>query len=127
MVKKCFNDDLKTRTAAFAARVRAFVKNIPMTFENQDDMKQLVRSSGSVAANYLEADEAESKKDFAHRCKICRKESKESRLWLQLIRHGIPAHKFQECDALIQESSEFILIFSAIIRKSGFDHGIARP
>ena len=77
--------DLEDRTLAFAKRVRAFVKKLPKTISNFEDIKQLVRSSGSVGANYIEANEALSKKDFKMRIKICRKESKESRNWSRLI------------------------------------------
>jgi len=68
--------DLEDRTFQFALRVRAFVKRLPKTIANIKDSGQLVDSSGSVGANYIEANEAISKKDFVFRIKICRKESK---------------------------------------------------
>jgi len=71
--------DLEDRTLRFAKNVRALVKKLHKTVGNIEDGKQLVRSSGSVGANYIEANEALSKKDFIMRVKICRKESKESR------------------------------------------------
>ena len=77
--------DLEDRTLTFAKAVRTLVKKIPRTISNIEDGKQLVRSSGSVGANYIEANEALSKKDFRMRIKICRKEAKESRYWLRLI------------------------------------------
>jgi four helix bundle protein len=77
--------DLKDRTFEFAQLVRTFVKQLPRTLSNTEDVKQLVRASGSVAANWIEADEALSKKDFLMHVKICRKEAKESRLFLRLI------------------------------------------
>ncbi|MBW2167020.1 MAG: four helix bundle protein [Deltaproteobacteria bacterium] len=77
--------DLEDRTLAYAKRVRAFVKKLSRTTANIEDIKQLVRSSGSVGANYIEANESLSKKDFIMRIKICRKEAKESRYWLRLI------------------------------------------
>ena len=77
--------DLEDRTLAFAKRTRAFVKKIQKTIANIEDSKQLVRASGSVGANYIEANESLSKKDFIMRIKISRKESKESRYWLRLI------------------------------------------
>ena len=67
--------DLEDRTLAFASHVRAFVKGIKKTTANIEDSKQLVRSSGSVGANYIEANESLSKKDFIMRIKICRKEA----------------------------------------------------
>ena len=71
--------DLEDRTLAFAKAVRSLAKKIPRTIGNIEDGKQLVRASGSVGANYIEANEALSKKDFRMRIKICRKEAKESR------------------------------------------------
>ena len=68
--------DLEGRTFDFAKRVRAFVKQVPMTLANMEDIKQVVRSSGSVGANYIEANESLSKKDFLMRVKICRKEAR---------------------------------------------------
>jgi len=80
--------DLEDRTFEFATRVRAFVKTLPHTMSNVEDTKQLVRSSGSVGANYIEANEALSKKDFSMRIKICRKEAKESCYWLRVLDTG---------------------------------------
>jgi four helix bundle protein len=77
--------DLEERTFQFARRVRAFVKRLPRTVCNVEDVKQVVRSSGSVGANYIEANESLSKKDFLHRIRISRKESKETRYWLRLL------------------------------------------
>ncbi len=65
--------------------MRRLVKNLPKSLGNFEDAKQLVRASGSVGANYIEANESLSKKDFIHRIKICRKEAKESRYWLKLL------------------------------------------
>ncbi len=70
--------DLEERTLQFAITSRLFLKKLPRTISNIEDTKQLVRSSGSVGANYIEANESLSKKDFCYRIKICRKESKES-------------------------------------------------
>jgi len=68
--------NLEERTFQFAQSVRAFVKQLAKTVGNAEDVRQLVRASGSVAANWIEADEALSKKDFLMRVKICRKEAK---------------------------------------------------
>lgn len=76
--------DLEERTFVFARNVRDYVKDLPRTISNIEYGKQLVRSSGSVAANYIEANESLSKKDFKMRVRICKKEAKESRLWLNL-------------------------------------------
>ena len=77
--------DLEERTFIFAKNVRLFVKTLPKTTANLEDGKQLVRSSGSMGANYIEANESLSKKDFVMRVKICRKEAKESAYWIKLI------------------------------------------
>ena len=106
---------LEERTFLFAESVRAFVKTLPRTVGNAEDVRQLVRASGSVAANWIEADEALSKKDFLMRAKICRKEAKESRLFLRLLEVG-PANATR--DKLALEAYELTLIFSAIISKS---------
>jgi 23S rRNA-intervening sequence protein len=71
--------DLEERTFAFATHSRALVRRLAKTIGNVEDSRQLIRSSGSVGANYIEANESLSKKDFVLRIKICRKEAKESR------------------------------------------------
>ena len=109
--------DLEDRTLEFARRSRAFVKNLPKTLANIEDGKQLIRSSGSVGANYIEANEALSKKDFIMRIKICRKESKESRYWLRLIDTNGKEQK-NEQKILEQEANELTSIFGAILQKS---------
>ena len=110
--------DLEDRTFAFAKSVRAFVKALPKTISNQEDARQVVRASGSVGANYIEANEALSKKDFLLRLKICRKEAKESRYWLRLLETGTDAGLQNDRDGLIQEATEVMNIFGSIIRKS---------
>ena len=77
--------DLEDRTLTFAKKVRAFVRKLSKTIANIEDGKQLIKASGSIGSNYIEANEALSKKDFVMRIKICRKEAKESRYWLRLI------------------------------------------
>jgi four helix bundle protein len=108
--------DLEDRTFLFAQSIRAFVKTLPRTLSNTEDIRQLVRASGSVAANWIEADEALSKKDFVMRAKICRKEAKESRLFLRLIEVG--SDSVSRRDALAAEARELTLIFSSIISKT---------
>lgn len=109
--------DLEKRTLIFARRCREFCKKIPRTLANIEDGKQLIRSSGSVGANYIEANEALSKKDFVMRLKICRKESKESRYWLLLIFVGDDDILEKERQELTQESTELLRIFNSIIAK----------
>ena len=110
--------DLEDRTFQFAQNVRHFVKTLPRNISNAEDVRQLVRASGSVAANWIEADEALSKKDFLMRVKICRKEAKESRLFLRLIDPGLAKSSIDGREALAAEARELTLIFSAIISKS---------
>jgi four helix bundle protein len=110
--------DLEERTFAYAKRVRRFVKMIPRTVCNAEDVKQLARSSGSVGANYIEANEALGKKDFLMHIRISRKEAKESRFWLRLLDTGDELVAAAECQALIQESTELMNIFGAILKKS---------
>ena len=110
--------DLEERTLRFAHRVREFVKKLPKTLANIEDSRQLVNASGSVGANYIEANEALSKKDFVMRIKICRKEAKESRYWLRLIDTGSVSKLEKERDELVQEATELMNIFGSILRKS---------
>jgi four helix bundle protein len=110
--------DLEERTFAFAQTVRAFVKRLPVTLANIEDIKQVVKASGSLGANYIEANEALSKKDFIMRIKISRKESKESRYWLRLVDTGERNELEEARQTLIQESTELMKIFGSILRKS---------
>src|ERR1700682_5391087 len=103
--------DLEERTFLVAQRVRAFVRLLPKTISNIEDVKQLVRASGSVGANYIEANEALSKKDFRMRVKISRKESKESIYWLRLVDTGTDLNHDREREALKQEGTELMRIF----------------
>ena len=109
--------DLEERTFAFAKRVREFAKRLSKTIGNVEDSRQLIRSSGSVGGNYIEANESLSKKDFILRIKICRKEAKESRYWLRLI-EATDDTIAAERDLLVQEAQELMNIFGAIVRKS---------
>lgn len=109
--------DLEERTFKFAKSVRNFVKELPKHVANSEDAKQLVRSSGWVGANYIEPNEALSKKDFIMRIKICRKEAKESRYWLRLIETGTGGHLAKQRQKLSEEAQELMNIFGAILRK----------
>ncbi|MCP5539617.1 MAG: four helix bundle protein [Akkermansiaceae bacterium] len=110
--------DLEERTERFAKDVRVFPKTIPMTIANLEDIKQLVRASGSQSANYIEANEAVSKKDFAFRVKVCRKEAKESGLFLRLLDTGDSEEVEDERRRLNDEAGQLTRIFGSIIRKS---------
>jgi len=110
--------DLEERTFQFAKSVRILVKSLPKTIANFEDSKQVIRSSGSVGANYIEANEALSKKDFIFRIKICRKEAKGSAYWLRLILETNNLDKELDFRRLINEATELKKIFSSIITNS---------
>lgn len=109
--------DLEDRTFRLAHNVRLFIKAIPPTLLNRSDADQLLRSSGSIGANYIEANESLSKKDFFMRIKISRKESKESEFWLKLFQ-GVPTNLETTREKLIQECVELRKIFGAILTKA---------
>lgn len=110
--------DLEERTFKYASKCRDFVKKLPKTIGNIEDGKQLIRSSGSVAANYIEANESLSRKDFCHRVKISRKEAKESRLWVNLCDISGIIELENVRKEIVEESTELIKIFTSIIEKS---------
>lgn len=112
--KKVYN--LEDRTYLFAKNCRVLLKKLPRTISNTEDIKQLVRSSGSVAANYIEANEKLGNKDLIFRMKIARKEAKESVLWLRLLRDLNIEFK-NELEVLITECEELRKILSSIINK----------
>ena len=111
--------DLEGRSFQFVKRVRIWIKQLSKSMSNIEDTKQLVRSSGSVGANYIEANEALSKKDFIFRLRICRKEAKESAYWKRLIL-GTNENISNENEGknLFKEAVELKKIFSVIIGKS---------
>ena len=109
--------DLDQRTFSFAKSVREYVEKLPKRLTNTEIGRQLIRSAGSVGANYIEADEALSIKDFIMRIKICKKEAKESRYWLELSKSR-PEEK-QLKSHLIDESTQLIKIFATIIKNAG--------
>ncbi len=110
--------DLEERTFHFAKRVRKFVRTLPMTIANQEDIRQLVRASGSVGANYREANDALGRKDFLMRIKLSRKEAKESVYWLKLISETNLLENRSEGEHLVQEASELVKILSSIAQTS---------
>ncbi|MCF8239707.1 MAG: four helix bundle protein [Saprospiraceae bacterium] len=110
--------NLEERTYQFAKEVRLFIKELPYSLANTEDAKQLVRASGSVGANYIEANESLSKKDFMMRIKICRKEAKECVYFIRLIRETQQLANDQEGFRLQDEAGQLKKIFSAILVKS---------
>ena len=109
--------DLEERTLKFAREVRDFVKKLPRILANIEYGRQLIKSSSSVGANYIEANESFSKKDFVMRIKICRKEAKESRYWLKLVETNNDSLE-KERDELINEATELMKIFGSMVEKS---------
>ena len=108
--------DLGERTLRFAREVRDYVKKLQKTLSNMEDARQLIKASGSIGSNYIEAEEALSKKDFAMRIKISRKEAKETRYWLELTE--TKEDQIEKKDTLIQEATELTKIFGSIVEKS---------
>ncbi len=109
--------DLEERTAKFAENVIELMRKIPNDLVNQRLIPQLVGSGGSLGANYCEANEAESKKDFQHKIGICKKETKETKHWLRLLAKANPQFK-DELRKLWSEAQELLLIFSKILSSS---------
>ena len=109
--------DLEERTATFGEAIIGFAKKIPLNPVTTPLISQIVRSGTSVGANYCEADDAGSKKDFKYKIGICRKEARETKLWLRMIATAAPEFKV-EARKLWQEAKELHLIFAAIWRKT---------
>jgi four helix bundle protein len=110
------NYDLEERTAKFGENIIEFAKKIPKNSITFPIISQLVRSGTSVGANYCEADEAESSKDFKHKLGISKKESRETKYWLRMIIKAVPELE-GEAKILWQEAKELSLIFNSIINK----------
>ena len=108
--------DLEDRTLRFSKQVIQFVNGLPRTIANSETGKQVIRSAGSIGANYIEANEALGMKDFVLRLRIARKEAKETRYWLELTE--FPENQAEVQKALLQEATELLKILSAIINKS---------
>jgi four helix bundle protein len=110
-------NELESRTQKFAIEVRLFLRSLNKDFFIREDIHQLLRSSGSVGANYIEANECLSKKDFLYRIKICLKEAKESRYWLKIIRNTSNELPKTKIDQLIDEATQLVRIFASIVKK----------
>ena len=108
--------DLEDRTFVFAKEVIALVNTLPKTIPNSEIGRQVTRSAGSVGANYIEANEALGRKDFLMKIRISRKEAKESIYWLKLM--DCSTELDHERKKLVQEATELMKIFGAILQKS---------
>ena len=109
--------DLEARTLKFAKECINLGKNLEKNIVNQELLGQFIRSAGSVGANYREANEASTKKDFYYRISLCRKEAKETCYWLELILHANVLLQ-QKLDTLIDEARQLTRIFSSIALKN---------
>ena len=111
------SDELYDRLLKFAMTCQRLVKALPNTIYNREYGAQLIGSSSSPGANYIEAIEGASRKDFIHRLKVCRKETKESIHWLTLIKFANEelSDIHRDCDRLIVESRELVRIFTSSI------------
>jgi len=108
--------DLETRTSLFGSNIIIFCKSIVPNYINKPLIILLIRSATSIGANYMEADGADSKKDFRHKISICKKESKETTHWLKMISVA-NKDKIEECRLYWKEAHELTLIFSSILLK----------
>ena len=108
--------DLEERTAKFGEEIIIFAKRMPKNPVTISLISQLVRSGTSTGANYCEADDAESGKDFKHKIGICKKETRECKHWLRMIAIASPELK-EEARRLWQEAKELNLIFNSIVKK----------
>jgi four helix bundle protein len=108
--------DLEERTFLFAQHAIGYFKTLPRATSSIESAKQRIRAASSIGANFIEANEALSRKDFAMRVKICRKEAKEAIYWLRLSESG--DEKEKERQALIVEATELMKIFGSIIEKT---------
>jgi four helix bundle protein len=107
--------DLEERTAKFGEDIINFAKGLEKNIITRPLIIQVVRSGTSIGGNYVEADGAESKKDFKHKISLCKKESKETKHWLRMIGCALPSSK-EAGRILWQEAQELTLIFSSIIK-----------
>lgn len=109
--------DLEERTYIFAKDVAIFCKTLPYNTITIEYVKQVIRSSGSVGSNYIEANESLSKKDFIMRIKICRKEAKETGYWLRLLSSTCNQQFSAKIDCLLDEAIQLKKIFASMISK----------
>ena len=110
--------DLAERTFLFAKEVALFCKRVLHNVLNDEYVRQLVRSSGSVGANYIEANESLGKKDFLMKIKTCRREARESAYWIRLLEETNAPGLNSSAEELMAEASELKKIFSSIAEKS---------
>lgn len=108
--------DLEERSARFGETVIDLCKKVPLGPLTNRLVDQLIGASSSIGANYCEADDAVSKKDFRHKISISKREARESKHFLRLIARAVPELR-DEARTLWQEAKELHLIFAAIYRR----------
>lgn len=111
------NYDLEERTAKFSEGIIHFVGTLIKNEVNKILMNQIVRSATSIGANYMEANQASSKKDFRNKIGICRKEANETKYWIRMIASA-NKNRADDCKKYWKESHELTLIFSKIFSSS---------
>jgi len=109
------NYDLEERTAIFGENVIDFIKSLEKNEINKPLINQIIRSATSIGANYMEANQASSKKDFKNKIRICQKEANETKHWLRMIAKA-NTNKENECRKLWKETHELTLIFAKITK-----------
>jgi four helix bundle protein len=107
--------DLEERTAKFGEAVIGFAKKVPVNLVTEPLISQVVRSATSVGANFCEADDAGSKKEFRYRISLCKREARETKHWLRTIAAAAP-EVCEEARSHWREAKELHLIFAAIHR-----------
>lgn len=118
-----FNDqkpikyDLEERTAKFGESVVLFCKKMNFSITSKPLLNQLIRSATSIGANYCEADDAESRRDFVHKIGLCKKEARETKHWLRMLVVALPEYE-SELKSLWNEAKELNLIFNAIVNST---------
>ena len=108
--------DLEDRTARLGEAVIRFCKTVPLTAITEPLVRQIVRSATSVGANYCEADDAVSGKEFRQKIGTCKKEARETKHWLRMLAVAEP-DRAEQARALWREANELMLIFASIFRK----------
>ncbi len=112
-----YKNDLESRTLEFSKLVITICNKLEFNLVNKNIINQVVRSATSIGANYREANETESKKDFRNRIRITKKESKETIYWLKLLVYNNSKY-LEEINGLIDEAGQLMKIFAAIYSKS---------
>ena len=109
--------ELEERTAQFSEAILRYAKRIPINQVTHSLVDQVGRSGTSIGANYCEADDSESKKDFRHKIRLCRKESRETKHWLRMMGTAVDDERLKaDARPLWQEAKELNLIFASIVR-----------